>query len=84
MKIGSFMTVFVAAGLAATPIAAQAGTKASAAVVAPVEYGSRASTAVAAKHKLVKSSTVLLGGAVVAVVLGVVALSSGEGDSSRG
>lgn len=84
MKIGSFMTVLVAAGLVATPVAAQAGTKASAAVVTAADYGSRAAPAVAAKNKFRMPGGALGGVGFFVAALGLYFAVKSDGDDSRG
>jgi hypothetical protein len=60
MKFGSFAASIAAVGFLVAPLAAQAGTKASAAVAAPVDFGSRASAPVGKKNKLTGGETALL------------------------
>lgn len=51
MKFSSLMAGVAAAGLVIAPVAAQAGTKASTAIAAPADFGSRSSAAVAKQNK---------------------------------
>lgn len=83
MKIGSFMTGMIAVGMVATPVVAQAGTKASATVFSSVDAGSRASTAVAAKNKVRGSHAALAGAGVIAAGLGLY-FAVHDGNKSRG
>ncbi|GGY96440.1 hypothetical protein ACFSTD_11075 [Novosphingobium colocasiae] len=82
MKIASLMAALAVAGAVVAPVAAQAGTKPSAAVIAPAEYGSRVSAQVATKNAAVnKKNYALAGAAAIAVGLG---LYFAFDDGSRG
>ena len=81
MKIASLMAALAVAGAVVAPVAAQAGTKPSAAVIAPAEYGSRVSVQVARKNAAVKKNYALAGAAAIAAALG---LYFALDDGSRG
>lgn len=72
MKITSLMAALAVAGAVVAPVAAQAGTKPSAAVIAPADYGSRASVPVAQKNNAVrKKHYALAAAAAIAAGLGL-------------
>lgn len=81
MKFGSLVAGAAAAGLVMAPAAAQAGTKASTALVAPAESGVRTSTAVAKKNEW-KSGTWII--AVLAAGAATYGLIKAFEDKSRG
>lgn len=82
MKFTSLITGLMAAGLVISPVAAQAGTKASSAVVAPADFGSRATANVDKKNNWKAGTWIAAMLAAGAVTWGVIeALSD---DKSRG
>lgn len=82
MKFSSLVTGIAAAGLVMAPVAAQAGTKASTAVVSPVDFGSRASAGVAKTNQWKAGTWIAIVLATGAFTWGMIELLSDE--KSRG
>jgi len=82
MKIASLMAAVALAGATLAPVAAQAGTKASAAVVTSADFGSRASAKVARTNKMSDDDKVLTVAAIIAAGLGLYFIT--RGSHSRG
>ena len=86
MKLRSVFPAVAAAGLVFAPVAAQAGTKASASLpaagVSIASEGARASTAVAKKQKA--TSGLLIGGIALAAVTAGVIIAADDNNKSTG